>query len=117
MQEQEIASIVMQAQTQGIDMYEILSKREMQFLNGSFEPNLNYARLLQFTIKRKLKKALGNPNGHESSRYNFVTREMPCLYNVTHDPIPRGRGLAWYASSLGRSRSPVQIRPTPLNYE
>lgn len=112
MQEQEIQSIVTQAQSQGIDVYEILSKREYAFLNGSFVPNNNYACQLRHCIKRKIEKALGNPKGQTLGNPNET-------YNTHDSPneIPRGRGLAWYASSLGRSRSPVQIRPTPLNYK
>ncbi len=69
----EFESEIRRMQSEGIDVSAVLSRREIQFLNGQFEPNMNYARQLRFTIRQKVTKALGNPNGNEPKRYKIVT--------------------------------------------
>ncbi len=62
----EIQTAITQAQSRGVDLSAILSDREIQFLNGQFAPNTNYARRLRFNIKHKLNKVFPNScNGHE----------------------------------------------------
>ncbi len=66
-----------QAQLHGIDLGAILSNREIQFLNGQFTPNINYARRLRFNINKKLNKMFPNScNGAEQkSLQKTVTLE------------------------------------------
>jgi len=68
-----ITETIEQAQRFGVDLGSVLSKREMQFLSGSFASNTNYARKLRFGIKQKLDKALQDSNGSEEKRYKIVT--------------------------------------------
>ena len=55
-------------------------------------PNSNYARQLRFTIRQKLENTLGNPNGHEQKRYNFVTQDINDLNtNIISPERKQGR--------------------------
>ncbi len=65
---------IRKAQSEGIDMSAVLSRREIQFLSGQFTPDNDYARQLRFNIRRKLDGALQkNHNGSEQRRYDFIT--------------------------------------------
>ncbi len=69
----ELQTEIMEAQNKGVDLFGLLTKREYAFLSGSFTPTMNYARQLRFTIRQKVTKALGNPNGHEQKCYESLT--------------------------------------------
>ena len=55
------------------------NKTQYAFALGQFMPSSNYARQLRFMIRQKLNKsleALGNSNGQERKRYNFVDSDL-----------------------------------------
>ena len=86
-QTNELQTTITQAQNQGIDLFEALTKKEYAFLTGRFIPNANYARYLRCSIKQKL-KALENSNNHEQRRYEILTGQTddtPCLNNAPNN--------------------------------
>jgi len=82
-QTNEIQSVIIQAQSRGIDVSAILSKREMQFVCGQFKPNMNYERRLRLSIRQKL-KTLQNDNALANSG---AAPEAGSLTMLTYAPM------------------------------
>ncbi|MGH9921570.1 MAG: hypothetical protein ACRD38_02340 [Nitrososphaerales archaeon] len=82
-QTNEIQSVIIKAQSLGIDISALLSRRELQFVSGQFTPNMNYERRLRFSIRQKL-KALQNGNALPNS---VRAPEAGSLTMLTYAPM------------------------------